>query len=569
MYLNVAERCLERDDFDLCQDCFAQGNLRHLAFMSIDSEGALPVYVRPIAPAVASPPAPQSAVASPPAPQPVVDERIQNLAPPDDQNLVELKKWFKENKFSEDVLRRLMIHPGVQDVMDLACLNDEELQQAGLTPIQLKRFALLQHKMNDPNERPTINQLSQMLEDVRKQLRSGVISREAADYITKGISSELARETRTDASGLIEIFLANLDPSPPVPVPPPVPPPVPLVPDVPQFVSFTPEGSFKIKISRPGEKDQIVETDSTGRLDLKGLPLSSAFTLQPMTNTEPPLLLGATVQMQLPLTAAKTVDLPASTVRPIFQDQDIPMACCQGQGEFVEPSGSTAKFSATTDKDGSFNLVLPAGTISRMHVRSDDGKVTVAASSMSVESRVPGTSPVTLRTIWSQKGSKIPFLKHCRGNHVAFLGDTSGSMDGEGIELLKRSLHAAVEDVLVPLSTKTVAFCAWNSSTEWFQNKRWLTAADNDAIKRWIGQLKADGGTTMRPALEEAILLRDVSDIVVLCDGKCENFDFDAIRKRCPKIDFSFIALGASADWQKMQKMAHAAGSQGFFYHEK
>ncbi len=83
---------------------------------------------------------------------------------------MELKRWSATNKFSLTLLERLIIDPGVTDVLDLAVLCDEELQRAGLSPIQLKRFAVLQHKINERNPAPLIPHLSKTRDDIRQQL---------------------------------------------------------------------------------------------------------------------------------------------------------------------------------------------------------------------------------------------------------------------------------------------------------------------------------------------------------------------------------------------------------------
>ncbi len=67
------------------------------------------------------------------------------------------------------MLGRLLEDPGVSDFLDLAVLCDEELQKAGLSPIQLKRFAVLQHKMNAPNPSQSIIQLSMKQEDIIRE----------------------------------------------------------------------------------------------------------------------------------------------------------------------------------------------------------------------------------------------------------------------------------------------------------------------------------------------------------------------------------------------------------------
>ena len=69
-------------------------------------------------------------------------------------------------------------------------------------------------------------------------------------------------------------------------------------------------GLFTIKVSRQGESDRFLQTDSNGKLDVKGLP--SECSLQPMTRTEPPLPLGKPATVKLPLVAEKTVDVPAN-----------------------------------------------------------------------------------------------------------------------------------------------------------------------------------------------------------------------------------------------------------------
>jgi hypothetical protein len=157
---------------------------------------------------------------------------------------------------------------------------------------------------------------------------------------------------------------------------------------------------------------------------------------------------------------------------------------------------------------------------------------------------------------------------------VAFLGDVSGSMckDCNGrdtrIQVLRRTLSNAVDEVLQPDSTKTVSLCAWNDQTNWFQSKRWLDAADKNDAKAWIEQLEEDGQTLLEPAILQAVQLEKVSDIVTLCDGEFDEFDFDAIVRSYPEIRFHFVAIGDTADTERMEKMA-SKGKRGFFQHEK
>ncbi len=220
----------------------------------------------------------------------------------EEHQLLELKQWFTTHKFPERVLDRLLHDPGVTDVLDLAVLCDEELQKAGFTPIQLKRFAVLQHKMNDPNPSPSITQLSMKRDDIRREFIAGRFTREEAENYGRAVNAELALAIgpHVNSAELFEFFVKSLDPKPAAS----------QILEVPQVVTFVPPGLFTIKVSRQGESDRFLQTDSNGKLDVKGLP--SECSLQPMTHTEPPLPLGKPATVKLPLVAEKTVDVPAN-----------------------------------------------------------------------------------------------------------------------------------------------------------------------------------------------------------------------------------------------------------------
>ena len=197
-YLVTPFRCLELYDYDLCQACFSSGLQGHLAFNSYEQPDAEPVTI-------------------PPRRSVSVTDAQPATGSVEDQHLVELKQWFASNKFSARVLERLIASDiGVQDVSDLAYVNDEELQQAGMTPIQLKRFAALQHKMNGTLVVPTIPRLTENLNHIRQGFIDGKIPRAQAEYLGRGVTDDLARLTGTDAVVFFGMFVATLDPMPAV-----------------------------------------------------------------------------------------------------------------------------------------------------------------------------------------------------------------------------------------------------------------------------------------------------------------------------------------------------------------
>ncbi len=124
-------------------------------------------------------------------------------------------------------------------------------------------------------------------------------------------------------------------------------------------------------------------------------------------------------------------------------------------------------------------LLLPHGCISEYRasttVIGDDGKtrirVVVSASPFPVPPRASGSTAnqaQVSRTV-AQDSSRIEFLNFCAGTHVVFLADVSGSMAGSKLQLLKRTLRKALDEV--PNHRQTIALQAWNAEIQWFCNK--------------------------------------------------------------------------------------------------
>lgn len=301
----------------------------------------------------------------------------------EEQGLVELRQWFAANRFPALVLERLIASDiGVQDVLDLGCLGDEELQRAGMSPIQLKRFAVLQHQMNGAHHNPpTISKLAQNLDDIRRGFASGKITSSEASFMAKGVTGDLARLTGTDPVGLFETFAATCK-------------------VVPQVVSFIPAGPLTVKVSCPGESDRFIQTDSSGKIDVTDFP--SQCILQPMTQTRPPIAVGIPHQLVLPLTAETTVDLPAISVQSMFQSNDKPLCNCPTNGIFVPADNSvTVQISAITDDHGVVIIVLPPGTINNLEARSPNGTVEVIAPIVEVPPRNADVPPQPVQCMYA------------------------------------------------------------------------------------------------------------------------------------------------------------------------
>jgi hypothetical protein len=101
--------------------------------------------------------------------------------------------------------------------------------------------------------------------------------------------------------------------------------------------------------------------------------------------------------------------------------------------------------------------------------------------------------------------------------HLALLLDTSGSMDGDRIKALQRTLHLLV-DALVDKDCLTII--SYSSEAAVLANGKVLSSGTRSELHTIIDDLRADGGTNMEAAI---VALRDltlsVDSVFILTDG--------------------------------------------------
>jgi Ca-activated chloride channel family protein len=108
---------------------------------------------------------------------------------------------------------------------------------------------------------------------------------------------------------------------------------------------------------------------------------------------------------------------------------------------------------------------------------------------------------------------------------VIYVIDTSGSMAGPSIAQARDALNLALDRLRAWDRFNIIEF---NSSTHTlFRSARVANPKNLRAAKRYVASLKADGGTEMRPALEQALVdsvdSSLVRQIVFLTDGSVGN----------------------------------------------
>jgi Mg-chelatase subunit ChlD len=142
--------------------------------------------------------------------------------------------------------------------------------------------------------------------------------------------------------------------------------------------------------------------------------------------------------------------------------------------------------------------------------------------------------------------------------------DSSGSMDGEKLEMSKAAAIAAVK----MLSREDfVGVVAFDSAPHWIVPVTKIESPE--AIFRRIARLESGGGTDMEPGMWEGYqALRQVNaavkHMIVLTDGQTHgsNFGYMARVAREGKITTSTVAVGADAAIQLLNEIAIAGGGK-------
>ena len=149
---------------------------------------------------------------------------------------------------------------------------------------------------------------------------------------------------------------------------------------------------------------------------------------------------------------------------------------------------------------------------------------------------------------------------------LIFVIDTSGSMAGTSIEQARSALSLALGR-LQPTDTFNVI--EFNHRTDvLFPAARPADAANLQLAQRWVGALRANGGTEMLPALLAALDGREhperVRQVIFLTDGAVGNEErlFAAIRERLGDSRLFTIGIGSAPNGHFMREAArHGRGT--------
>ncbi|RKD30553.1 VWA domain-containing protein [Thermohalobacter berrensis] len=153
--------------------------------------------------------------------------------------------------------------------------------------------------------------------------------------------------------------------------------------------------------------------------------------------------------------------------------------------------------------------------------------------------------------------------------------DKSGSMGSEQygvskIELAKEAAIKALDSLKIKDKIGVIAF---DDSTERVVKLR--NTDDREKIKELIGTLRAEGGTSIIPALEEAYnSLKDadtkLKHIILLTDGQAEKHGYEKLINDMKKvgITISTVAVGQGADTYLLEDLANKGKGRYYYVDE-
>ena len=142
--------------------------------------------------------------------------------------------------------------------------------------------------------------------------------------------------------------------------------------------------------------------------------------------------------------------------------------------------------------------------------------------------------------------------------------DRSGSMMGEKLDMAKSAARAAVK---LFSSLDRVGVVAFDSFPEWIAPLG--PCLDKALIMRQIDSIGCGGGTSIYPALEQALgelsrLNTNLKHVILLTDGQSAPGDFEGIARdfAARGITISAVAVGPDADRDLLARLAKTSGGR-------
>ena len=154
--------------------------------------------------------------------------------------------------------------------------------------------------------------------------------------------------------------------------------------------------------------------------------------------------------------------------------------------------------------------------------------------------------------------------------------DRSGSMSSGnyGVSKLELVKEAMVRSVEVLDAEDSVGVLAFDDAFEWIVEPA-VIGDKADGIRDKIYKINLGGGTSILPALEEAVdklsqYDADSKHIILMTDGQAESSGYDAVLSKAAanNISVSTVAVGEDSDIELLKSIAQSAGGRYYYTDE-
>lgn len=220
------------------------------------------------------------------------------------------------------------------------------------------------------------------------------------------------------------------------------------------------------------------------------------------------------------------------------------------------------------EKKNRYTVTLRSGTVAMDHDFELVWRPVPSAAprAMSFTETIDG-KPYYLLMIMPPDQEKLPAGSIPR--ETIFIIDTSGSMHGVSIQQAKRAVQLALKELKPTDRFNVIEFNSATSSL--FRQSEPVTASTIGQASNFVAQLKANGGTEMRPALSLALdsppSEQHLRQIVFITDGSVGYEDelFTMIEDRLGAARLFTVGIGSAPNSWFMRKAAEAGrGSYTF-----
>ncbi len=152
-------------------------------------------------------------------------------------------------------------------------------------------------------------------------------------------------------------------------------------------------------------------------------------------------------------------------------------------------------------------------------------------------------------------------------DHSGSMISDSGSGGATNLDVAIRAATVAVDNLR---DTDYVGVLTFDDQYEWQVELQ--TASDKSGIKNDIKGIKEGGGTTIKPALQEAVNViskseASVKHVVLLTDGMGETNDYSDVIKQCADsgVTLSTVAVGQGSDTRLLEHLAKNCGGRYYY----